>query len=346
VLSTFRISYLTLCMILAIAITGCRGLDSSEPNAGDSQASDPADAPAPEQDAAAEGELSEDGQPGGSAPATSTENLAATVNGQAISLGDFQLQAFDAQRYHVDQGGADPNTEEGRRKLRFLRRQVLNDMIDQVLIEQAARDMDIEPSAQEVEARLAEFIEELGGEAAFEASLEQTQTTREDVLSMERASLVGRLMLDHIAAEVPETAEFVHARHIQCADAKTCADAETRLLAGEDFASVVSELSEDNMTREQGGDLDWVARGMLLSKQLEDALFALEPGERSAIVETDLGYHIIELIERDPERELPESQRMQLKERALLDWLTRRREESDIIIHIEDLAQPDAESTS
>lgn len=339
--STLRNTFLSLILILAGTFAACRGLDQTEPNSADSADSDPSAEVATDPDAAPEGGASDDGVE----PASSTANLAATVNGQEISLGDFQLQAFDAQRYHVDQGGADPNTEEGQRKLLFLRRQVLNDMIDQVLIEQAAAEMGIMPSAEEVEARLAEFVEELGGDAAFEASLEQAQTTREDVLAMERASLVGRFMLDHIAAEVPDTAEFVHARHIQCADAKTCGEAETRLIAGEDFESVVTDLSDDNMTREVGGDLDWVARGMLLSKQLEDALFELEPGERSAIIETDLGYHIIELIERDPERELPESQRMQLKERALLDWLTRRREESDIIIHIEDLAQPEAEST-
>ncbi|MCE7938977.1 MAG: hypothetical protein DYG90_10425, partial [Chloroflexi bacterium CFX6] len=284
--------------------------------------------------AAATAEVGSDAVSGGR---TDTGEVIAVVNGEAISLGEFQRQAFDTQRYFVDQGGIDPNTEDGQKQLLFLRRQVLSDMINQTLIEQAATELGITASDEEIQASLQKYIDELGGEDKFEQSLADTGSTREQVTEMERASIIGTKMLDQIAGDVPTTAEFVHARHILCKSADVCQDALLRLEGGEDFTAVAKEVSEDPTTRDRGGDLDWVTRGMLPSQQLEDALFALEPGTRSNVVQTDFGFHVIELIERDPERALDEAQRTRLKEKKLIAWQDERRKAAKIEIMVEDL---------
>ena len=67
--------------------------------------------------------------------------------------------------------------------------------------------------------------------------------------------------------------------------------------AGEDFAKLAGEFSEDPGSRAQGGDLGWFGRGMMV-KPFEDAAFALKPGEVSGIVESQFGFHIIKLEER------------------------------------------------
>jgi peptidyl-prolyl cis-trans isomerase SurA len=79
-------------------------------------------------------------------------------------------------------------------------------------------------------------------------------------------------------------------------EARTRAEsALARLAAGEDFGVVAAEIGDD-ATASVGGDLGVVAPGQLIPA-FEDALFALAPGERSGIVETPYGFHIVERTE-------------------------------------------------
>lgn len=65
------------------------------------------------------------------------------------------------------------------------------------------------------------------------------------------------------------------------------------------FADVARKESQDPGSAAQGGDLDYVTRGAMV-KPFEDALFALAPGGISGIVETDFGFHIVELKDIKP----------------------------------------------
>ncbi|MFL6253410.1 MAG: peptidylprolyl isomerase [Pyrinomonadaceae bacterium] len=70
-----------------------------------------------------------------------------------------------------------------------------------------------------------------------------------------------------------------------------------RIRAGEDFAKLANEVTEDPSGKGTGGDLGWFGRGVMV-KPFEDAAFALKPGEVSGIFETVFGYHIVKLDER------------------------------------------------
>jgi peptidyl-prolyl cis-trans isomerase D len=103
--------------------------------------------------------------------------------------------------------------------------------------------------------------------------------------------------------------EQVRARHILFklppqagadADARTRAEAEAarlRIQAGEDFAVLASQLSQDPVSAQQGGDLGFFKRGEMV-KPFEEVAFTLEPGSVSDPVRTDFGYHIIKVEER------------------------------------------------
>ena len=270
-------------------------------------------------------------------PSAGNVDVVAVVNGDPIPMADFQQQAFDTQRYHVDQGGIDPNTEDGQQQLLVLRRGVLRDMIDQQLMAQAAVEMNITVSDDELEADMKGLIAEVGGQAAFARKLAEAQTSKDTWMEVEWASLIGRKVLDAITADLPKTAEFVHARQIYCRQQADCESALVRLDQGEDFAAVAKEMSEDISTKEQGGDLDWITRGSLLSTELEAVVFTLQSGQRSGVAASDLGFHIVEVLERDPARAMSDEQLMPLREKKLTEWLTERRSASDIEIMVDDL---------
>ncbi len=69
-----------------------------------------------------------------------------------------------------------------------------------------------------------------------------------------------------------------------------------RLREGADFAALAKEHSKDPGSAADGGDLGWVNRGVMV-KPFEEAVFAAKPGEITGPVETDFGYHIIEVTE-------------------------------------------------
>jgi peptidyl-prolyl cis-trans isomerase D len=67
---------------------------------------------------------------------------------------------------------------------------------------------------------------------------------------------------------------------------------------------LAKEHSEDPGTAQQGGSLDWFSRGEMYP-EFEEAAFALKPNQMSEIVETQVGFHIIQALETEPSRMRP-----------------------------------------
>lgn len=81
------------------------------------------------------------------------------------------------------------------------------------------------------------------------------------------------------------------------ADARAAADGLLkRVKAGEDFAAIAGEHSEDRGSAARGGDLGFFARGVMV-KPFEEAAFNLAAGEISDLVETEYGFHFIKVTE-------------------------------------------------
>ncbi len=106
-------------------------------------------------------------------------------------------------------------------------------------------------------------------------------------------------------AEIANLAEQRHAAHILFevsgdvtdAQAKEAAqNAIERINAGEDFAAVAKEMSDDIGSAEQGGDLGFAAQGVY-DPAFEDTLYALEKEQVSVPVRTDYGWHVIKLLD-------------------------------------------------
>ena len=104
-------------------------------------------------------------------------------------------------------------------------------------------------------------------------------------------------------------------------------------LAGADFATLAQAHSTDTSTRLAGGDLGWFPMGTLTMPDVEEAAFALEPGEVSQPIESLLGFHIVKCNERGEHPLSPHALQRQ-REAAVVDWLNGQRDTVAIEIFI------------
>ena len=88
-------------------------------------------------------------------------------------------------------------------------------------------------------------------------------------------------------------------------------------------------LQADALTR---GDLGWVPQGYLLDKQIEDAAFALTVGGHSEVITTGVGFHIVRVLERDPNHPLSPDAFLTLQENALKKWIEEQRQQAEIVL--------------
>ncbi len=93
------------------------------------------------------------------------------------------------------------------------------------------------------------------------------------------------------------TAEKVRASHILVKTEDEAKAVLAQLEAGADFATVAKEKSTDTASAQKGGDLGWFGKGSMV-QAFEDAAFGLAVGQRSGIVQTQYGYHIILVTEK------------------------------------------------
>jgi peptidyl-prolyl cis-trans isomerase D len=102
--------------------------------------------------------------------------------------------------------------------------------------------------------------------------------------------------------------EQVHARHIlvQVNDKRSDAEAQARIQeakkkieSGTDFAKVAAEYSDDTASKASGGDLGFFGRNKMV-KEFEDAAFNAQPRKLVGPVKSNFGYHLIEVLDKQP----------------------------------------------
>lgn len=246
--------------------------------------------------------------------------LAAIVNGEAIPLAEFQAELA---RYRAAQTGSVAEPGEAGKI-------VLDDIINQVLLMQAARLAGFVVGDVELKAHLDQLIQDIGGEQALNKWLANNGYSLETFQDALERSIAVAWMRDRIIASVPKTAEQVHARQILLYYADQANLVLKQLQAGKDFATLA--LSYDSVS---GGDLGWFPRGYLTELTLEEAAFKLQPNEFSLVIQTRLGYHILQVIERQVDRPLEPDALRSMQMLAMREWLKDRRTQSEILILID-----------
>ncbi len=254
------------------------------------------------------------------------EPLAASVHGEGISLARFEREVARFEKAQTELG-IELAT------LGDYRSQVLETMIDRLLLALGAEGRGVVYTQEDIDGRMASIAEALGGEEAFSAWLGSSGYDREEFRADLAEEMLAASMVSSIVADLPTEVEQVHARHLLVATAGEAEALLERILAGEAFADLASVLSLDSQTRIAGGDLGWFMRGQLTVPEVEQAAFELQPGEVSGVIQSELGYHLVLVIERE-QRPVYGEARTRYREAAVKAWLSSIRETADIEIYI------------
>ena len=243
--------------------------------------------------------------------------IMALVNGEAISEESYSL-SLSLYLEALNETGTFLATE-------GIEQIVLNDLIARSLLSQAARAAGFSATDEIVSQRLQAAIEKAGGPSAYEAWLARFAYTAASFESELRIEIEAAWMRNEIIIAVPTHAEQVEARQILLTEEFQAQRLLDQLQGGTPFETVVINNDPQGL-----GYLGWFPKGFLLQPEVEAAAFALQVGEFSQIIATEIGFHLIELLDRDANRELNPQARLELQRQALAQWVADQRQQSEI----------------
>jgi len=251
------------------------------------------------------------------------EGPAAVVNGTTITQ---EALTYETQRMieQMARQGRVPNEE----IMPQMRKDVLSRMIEEELLYQESQAKEIVVTDARVAEELASIKQRFPSEKEYQDALAAIDMKEADLTQkITRGMAIEQLIKNHVVqgtdvsdeesrafydqnANMFQKPEQIQARHIlikvegnateeQKTEARTKIDMiRKKAMDGEDFAALASEYSEGPSST-KGGDLGLFSRGQMV-KPFDNAAFALEPGKISEVVETQFGYHIIEVTDRQP----------------------------------------------
>lgn len=233
--------------------------------------------------------------------------------------------------------------------------EVLETLIAEVLVDLEAEKHEIEITQEEIDEEFVELEEYYGGEEALKTAIDNSGTTMDDL----EEQIVMNLKIEKLVApyiditdeqvesyfeaneEVLNKPEQVRARHILVETEEEANDIHAKLLDGEDFEELAKEHSKDGSAA-QGGDLGFFGRGQMVA-EFEEVAFDLDIDEISEPVESQHGFHIIRVDEKneaiaanldDLEDDIRDTLSQQQMGSAYGTWFAEKSEEYDIVNYL------------
>lgn len=228
----------------------------------------------------------------------------------------------------------DGELTENEEELKTLEVNIIDSLIVIKLLEKYAEENKITVSSQEVDERMQTVISSYASEEDFEDNLKnigidrsflegelKSQILREEIYNKVTADVMvtdqevkqyyndnkedflvpAQIKASHILSLFPwmkEGSEETEEGRDETLDKIKMV--EDKLENGEDFEELARQYSDDQSTAENGGDLGYVSEGQMV-EEFDKALFSLDEGETSKIVETVYGFHIIKAFDRKEE---------------------------------------------
>jgi peptidyl-prolyl cis-trans isomerase C len=254
--------------------------------------------------------------------AAKDKDYVAVVNGAKIPSSEVDRKIELIKKRYSDMGTPVPQDQ-----LANMREKLINSLVEQELLYQESQSQGIDVDAATVDSDFENFKKQFKNEEDYQKQMKDLNYT-EDVLKaqIKKTKTIQQLIEKNVLASVsiPEEElksyfdshpdefkrpERVKARHIlvkvdtnaseadKAAARKKIEGIEAQLKKNGDFEKLAAENS-DCPSSKNGGDLGFFSRGQMV-KPFEDAAFALAPGGTSGIVETQFGYHIIRLEDKE-----------------------------------------------
>lgn len=287
--------------------------------------------------------------------------LVAKVNGAGI-----QMSALDAQieqlktSYPNMFSGAD-----GEGRLIDMKERLLENLINQKLIEQAAKDKGIRVSDADVQKQIDTLKARFSDETQFEAALKSSGMTVDSLKEQLKQQLINSKLMDTLgatqqvsAAEIKayydkNKSQFMQkaqkkASHVlfKTTDKATAQKVLKQIQNGElTMAAAAKKYSIDKETASKGGDLGW-SDGSGYVPEFQAAFAKLKKGQISALVQSPYGYHIIQITDVRPAKQQPLSEvttqitqiiQSQRKAEAYQQFLDGLRKQANIQILVQEL---------
>ena len=262
------------------------------------------------------------------------EGVLAKVNDEEITWQDYEPELFRALHVVTAQYSVDWNQTENLSLIPQLQDQILQNVADRTLVRQLAAQEGFVVTGEQLQARIISDTNSIMASGYFSSFV---QYQEEYGLTDEYfARLVeDELIIEHYtdSQDVARQEEQVHARHILVATEEEGQALLERLAAGEDWTALAAELSTDPGSKDSGGDLGWFGRGMMV-EAFETAAFALEVGETSDLVQSDYGYHVIQVLEKGM-KDLDEDTYLAKQQEAFQTWFEEQKAKASVTIDVQ-----------
>ena len=200
------------------------------------------------------------------------------------------------------------------RLLKRYGQQTVDEMIDEILLRQAAAEKTLKSDDAEVDKRFAKLQSQFGSRELFLSQLERAGSSvskiKEELAEeiVRERLVIGSEGISVTDAEVKKAfddrkdklahPEAIHLRHILVAKEAEGQAIVEQLKSGGDFAQIAREKSLAASGKAVGGDYGFIARGMLPA-DVDDIAFAMKPGEVK-LVTNALGTHVLQVLDKRP----------------------------------------------
>lgn len=246
---------------------------------------------------------------------------AAIVNGEPIPLSYFNNEVW---RYRDSLANQEVKPDDA-----SINQTVINYLVEQQLLAQEAHKNGFTLSQADLQTRIDGLVAGLGSGSAFTDWMTNNHYDDAEFRMALTLASEAAWQRDQISAAIPDAVEQVRARQIFALTSEGAQRAMTSLASGTDFGKLAWEYSP-----ESGGELGWFPRGYLLYPEVEAAAFSLEVGGRSEIIQSAIGYHIIEVQAHESDHPLTTDARIALQTKTLQDWLAAAHANSQVDIRI------------
>jgi parvulin-like peptidyl-prolyl isomerase len=234
--------------------------------------------------------------------------IAAKVNGEGILLSIYEAELLQYQAADPVSGSKLSPADQ--------KKMVIDDLVTLQLLAQAASQAGFTIEESALDGRISQLVKDAGGDQAFADWLKKNGYSPDSFRSALKLSVTAAWQREKIAEGVSKTASQVHARQIFVLDANQADQIYQKLQSGADFATLVKQY--DPLT---SGELGWFPMGYLTQPQVESAAFALKPGEFSPVIHSSIGYHIIQVVEKDANHVLSSQALLLVQHQAVKEWL-------------------------